>query len=214
MRGWGSRSLIRNRCSPLHEGEKLKPDIVIKNQAGIFVGDVTIHHEDGVASLPCGRRRSPNTVVCYPNCKSNFAVLVGRSWPLWLEPEGPWCSRCSGMAGDDRRWHEEYISDSTQFIDWDIPWLCLKAVGTRPLWDSSSFYLFFFVYGANVLSFEWGGILAVFMPIYTYVGGIYCLGGGGLTTPAGGWGVKLYCQLCHTIFIEKYGAIHYRLFVF
>jgi hypothetical protein len=35
----------------LPTGEKLKPDLVIKNREGVFVVDVTVRHEDGGLSL-------------------------------------------------------------------------------------------------------------------------------------------------------------------
>jgi hypothetical protein len=70
------------------EGGNLKPDLVVKNQEGVFVVDVTIRHEDG-ANLQMGRRsKMEKYAPLLLNLRERFDMENGEVLPIVVGTRG------------------------------------------------------------------------------------------------------------------------------
>jgi hypothetical protein len=70
------------------DGGNLKPDLVVKNQEGVFVVDVTIRHEDG-ANLQMGRRSKMDKYTpLLPDLRERYGVVNGEVLPIVVGTRG------------------------------------------------------------------------------------------------------------------------------
>jgi hypothetical protein len=75
------KEAVRMREPTLHspEGMVLKPNLVVKNQGGVFVVDVTVRHEDG-DYLQMGRSKIKKYSQLLPDLQERFGSEKGRSF--------------------------------------------------------------------------------------------------------------------------------------
>jgi hypothetical protein len=70
------------------EGGILKPDLVVKNQEGVFVVDVTVRHEDG-GNLQMGRRsKIEKYAQLLPDLLERFEMTTGEVLPIVVGTRG------------------------------------------------------------------------------------------------------------------------------
>jgi hypothetical protein len=70
------------------EGGALKPDLVVKNQGGVFVVDITVRHEDG-GNLQMGRRsKIEKYAPLLPNLLERYEVTTGEVLPIVVGTRG------------------------------------------------------------------------------------------------------------------------------
>jgi hypothetical protein len=70
------------------EGRALKPDLVVKNQEGVFVVDITVRHEDG-GNLQMGRRSKIDKYAPLPpDLLKRFEATAGEVLPIVVGTRG------------------------------------------------------------------------------------------------------------------------------
>jgi hypothetical protein len=69
------------------EGMVLKPDLVVKNQEGVFVVDVTVRHEDGDL-LQMGRSKIEKYSPLLPDLQERYGTVKGEVLPIVIGTRG------------------------------------------------------------------------------------------------------------------------------
>lgn len=73
---------------PLAEGGNLKPDLVIKNQSGVFVVDITVRHEDGDYLLKAKEEKVGKYTRLLPQLQKQFDAERGDVLPIVVGTRG------------------------------------------------------------------------------------------------------------------------------
>lgn len=73
---------------PLAEGGNLKPDLIVKNQIGVFVVDVTVRHEDGDSLHKAKLEKEEKYKKILPNLLRQFGMEKGEVLPIVVGTRG------------------------------------------------------------------------------------------------------------------------------
>lgn len=80
--------VLKEPLIPLAEGGNLKPDLIIKNQTGVFVVDITVRHEDGDYLRKAKQEKEDKYKKILPNMLHQFQAEKGEVLPIVIGTRG------------------------------------------------------------------------------------------------------------------------------
>jgi len=108
----------------LAEGGSLKPDLVIRNQAGVFVVDVTVRHEDGDCFLKAKQEKEEKYKRLLPMLQQQFKAERGDVLPVVVGTRGAMPKNecvASHIGYQASRGSEDSLVDGVTLVNRDLP---------------------------------------------------------------------------------------------